>query len=61
MTKMRLISETFEEIKKEDPNTALTLNGLRRLVKSGKVASVKIGRKSLINYDSVVEYLSNSK
>lgn len=57
MARMRLISTAYEDIKRSDPNTALTLNGLRCLVKTGKILSVKIGRKTLINLDSLYEYL----
>ena len=60
MSRMRLISTAYEEIKRVDPNTALTLNGLRCLVKSGKVLSVKIGRKTLVNLDSLYEYFNYS-
>lgn len=60
MPKMRLISEAFKQIKQEDPNTAITLNGLRCLVRQGKIPCAKIGRKTLINYTALLEYLSNN-
>lgn len=56
---MRSIKEVFEIIKSEDPDTALTLSGLRSLVNSGKIPTVRIGRKILISYESVIEYLKN--
>lgn len=58
MTKMRLLSDAYNEIKADDPHTALTLNALRVLVKSEKIPSVKSGRKTLINYDALIEYLN---
>ena len=58
MPRMRLISEAFNEIKKDDPHTAITLSGLRNLVRQGKIPCAKIGRKTLINYDALLEYLS---
>ncbi len=58
MPKMRLISEAYKQLKIEDPNSAITLNGLRCLIKRGEIPSVKIGRKTLINYDVLLEYLS---
>ena len=58
MPRMRLISDAFNEIKKDDPNTAITLSGLRNLVRQGKIPCAKIGRKTLINYDALIEYLS---
>ncbi len=59
MTKMRLISEAYKAIKEDDPNTALTMNALRCLVRNGEIPSVQIGRKRLINYDNLLQYLSN--
>lgn len=59
MAKMRLIKEIFEEIKTNDPNTAITMCGLRRMVKTGVIPSVQIGRKRLINYDNLINYLDN--
>lgn len=59
MAKMRLIKDVFEEIKTNDPNTAITLCGLRRMVMSGVIPSVQIGRKRLINYDNLIDYLNN--
>jgi len=56
---MRSIKEVYEIIKSEDSDTALTLSGLRSLVISGKIPTVKIGRKILISYESVIEYLKN--
>lgn len=58
MPRMRLIAEAYNEIKKDDPNTAITLSGLRNLVRQGKIPCTKIGRKTLINYDALIEYLS---
>ena len=60
MPKMRLLSEAYEELKKEDPKTALTMNALRCLVKKGEIPSVQIGRKKLINYDNLLEYLEST-
>lgn len=57
--RMRTINDAFQELKNTDPETAMTLSGLRRLVATGKIPSVKIGRRILINYDGLVEYLKN--
>lgn len=59
MLQMRLLSEAYAEIKKDDPNTALTMNALRCLVKSGTIPSVQIGRKRLINYENLLKYLAS--
>lgn len=55
---MRLVKDAFEQLKKEDPETDITIYGLRTIVKSGVVPTVRLGRKLLINYDSLLDYLS---
>lgn len=59
MPRMRLIADAFRLIKEEDPNTALTLNALRTIVRQGKIPCMKSGRKTLINYDALLEYLAS--
>lgn len=60
MAKMRLIKDVFNEIKKNDPDTAITLCGLRRMVQMGVIPSIKIGRKRLIDVETVMDYLNNT-
>lgn len=55
--KMRTIDEAVIELKKEDEKTAVTKNFVRSLVVSGKIPSVKAGRKYLINLSVLKEYL----
>jgi len=59
MARMRLVKDAYEQIKADDPNTAVTLNGLRQLIHSGVIPTVSIGRKRLINYDALLDYLSS--
>lgn len=59
MAKMRLIKDVYNDIKENDPDTAITMCGLRRMVQTGVIPSVKIGRKRLINYDNLINYLDN--
>lgn len=56
-TKTRTIDACFDEIKRQDPDTALTRTALRRLVTSGAIPSVRIGRKFLVNTDNVWGFL----
>lgn len=58
MPRMRLIKDAFEQLKKEDPETDITIYALRTIVISGVVPTVRLGRKLLINYDSLLDYLS---
>lgn len=57
--RMRLISDVFKQLKKDDPDTNITMYALRTIVKSGKVSTIQLGRKTLINYDSLLDYLHN--
>jgi len=54
-----LIKEAYEEIKKADPGTAITMNYVRKLVVSGAVWSIRVGRRYLINMDDLEDYLAN--
>lgn len=60
MAKMRIIKDVFDEIKKNDPDTAITMCGLRRMVQTGVIPSVQVGRKRLINADTVMDYLNSN-
>ncbi|HOO12841.1 MAG TPA: helix-turn-helix domain-containing protein [Bacillota bacterium] len=55
---MRTIAGAFEQIKQDDPNTAITRNAIRQLVLQGKIKHVKVGTKRLINYADLIDYLA---
>lgn len=57
---MRIIKNIYEDIKRNDPDTAITMCGLRRMVQTGVIPSVQVGRKRLINADTVMDYLNNN-
>lgn len=59
MTRMRLLGEAYEQLLKDDPDTNITLYGLRTIIKSGKIPTIKLGRKTLLNYDYLLEYFQN--
>lgn len=56
--RMRGIEQAYKMLLEDDPKTELTLTGFRRLVRTGVIASVKVGNKYLVNYDWVLQYLS---
>ncbi|MGM9590204.1 MAG: hypothetical protein ACI3V0_08550 [Faecousia sp.] len=58
LPKMRVLDDAHAELLAEDPGCALTKSALRRLVLSGQVRSVMIGRKRLIDMGSVKAYLA---
>jgi len=56
--RLRTQKELMAEIRDLDPNTALTPYALRRLVLSGKIPTVRSGRRYLIDADCIEEYLA---
>ncbi len=60
MPRMRLLKQAYAEIKADDPDTALTMTALRRLVLSGVIPTVNSGRKRFISMDALLAYLSGA-
>lgn len=56
--RMRTAEKVLEEIKREDPDTEVTLHYIRRLIKSGAVPVVSCGRKKLVNVDAIQALLA---
>ena len=56
--RMRTLPEAIKVIREEDPESALTLWALRRMVKQGKIPFVEMGTKRLIDVDRLPEYLA---
>lgn len=56
--RMRTIPKAYEEVKRADPNTNLTLRALRRMVNSGEVPCVMVGTKRLVDLDLLFDILS---
>lgn len=59
LPRMRTTKEAAAEIKAADPNTAVTEYHIRQLALSGVLPRVQAGRKLLINFDLLLEYLAN--
>lgn len=53
--RMRTIPECVAMLKELDPDTAITLTALRNMVKRGKIPTVPVGSKQLINFDMLLE------
>lgn len=56
----RTIKEAALWFKSHDPGTALTETAIRRLVRSGEVPSVRVGRKYLVNLEALESYLTGT-
>lgn len=59
--RMRLLKEAAAEIKQLDPDSAVTPYFIRHLALEGKIKSVMAGRKRLINFDDLLQYLALSQ
>jgi hypothetical protein len=57
--RLRTVKDIHRMLLSGDKHTSLSLCALRRLVHIGAVKTVDIGRKRLINFDSLIEYLNN--
>lgn len=56
--KMRTVDEVYDYILKCDPKTGITRTALKRLVKTGKIESVAVGRKTLVNLEAVERFFN---
>ena len=57
MLRLRTIEQAAAEIKKADPDTAITKYAIRQLVISREIPSIQRGNKYLINLDTLLAYL----
>lgn len=58
--RMRTLPECAAMLKELDPDTAITLTALRNKVKRGEIPAVPVGSKRLVNFDLLLELLSNT-
>lgn len=57
MLHTRTIREAAVWFKSQAPQTCLTETAIRTLVRSGKVPSVRVGKKYLVTLEALEEYL----
>ncbi len=58
--RMRTPAQALTEIKQQDPHSCVSLNMIRRLIKTGAVPSVAVcsGRRRLVNLDALLDFLA---
>ena len=61
MLHTRTIREAAVWFKSQDPQTCLTETAIRTLVRSGKVPSVRVGKKSLVTLEALEAYLAGTR
>jgi len=59
LPRMRNAEGVLKELKAQDPETKITLNLVRGIIKQGCVPVVQAGRQKLVNVDLVFDYLAN--
>lgn len=57
--RMRTAKGVLEEIKRQDPNSEVTLHYIRAMIHTGKFNVVLIGKKKLVNVNEVLELLAS--
>ena len=55
---MRTIPQAYRDLKKLDPDTAITMRALRRMVNNGELPTVTVASKHLINMNLLFDMLS---
>ncbi len=58
VARMRTAEGCLAVIKALDPDTAVTLRYIRRLIATGEIPCCPVGRKKLVNVDLLLDYLA---
>jgi excisionase family DNA binding protein len=58
MAQLRTLPKAYEAFKAKDPETALTKNYFRTLVKTGAIPSVRLGKNYLLDVETLDEHIS---
>lgn len=58
---LRSIKKAQEMIRKEDPETAVTVHTNRMWCKNGKIKCLNAGTKLLVDVQSLMDYISDIK
>jgi len=56
---IRTIEQAYEEIRKNDPDTAISKNYIRSLVSAGEIPHIKAGAKFLVDLQVLEGYISS--
>ena len=58
--KLRTQGQALLELRQADPNTCLTAYALRTMVLDGRIPTISLGRKKLLDIDALPAYLTAS-
>lgn len=57
--RIRTIDTAYEEIRKNDPDTAISRNYIRQIVTEGLIPSIRQGSKYLVSMQVLEEYIKS--
>ena len=57
---IRTINKAYEELKARDPETSITKNLLREMVKQEIIPSVRAGNRYLVDVDVIEQFFENT-
>lgn len=57
--RIRTIDTAYEEIRKNDPDTAISRNHIRQIVRDGTIPSIRTGNKYLVSMQVLEEYIKS--
>ena len=60
MAKLRSLPRAYEFVKEQDPDSALTKNYFRTLVKTGAIPSVRLGKNFLIDVETLDQHIAKA-
>ena len=60
MVRIRSVQDAYQMLKSEDPDTPVSVGMIRRLLADGTIPCLRNGRKIFLNYDALLEYLSQA-
>ena len=58
MARMRTINEALALIRKQDPETAVTYNFIRKLLDGDKIRHFRSGSRYILNFDDLLNELN---
>lgn len=60
MAKLRTLPKAYNYLKEQDPDSALTKNYFRTLVKTGAIPSVRLGKNFLIDVETLDQHIAEA-
>lgn len=58
---LRSIKKAFDIIKKDDPETSITVHTIRTWCKENKIKNLQAGNRILVDVESLLNFISNKQ